>query len=65
MLTLYVYWFHLSRTGQKIVTGRRWGRGPWPGGIRGGYLNPLYTIFETPEPKGSADSLRSAVTADP
>ena len=28
-------------------------RGPWPGGIRG--VNPLYTMFETPEPIGSAD----------
>ena len=59
-VTLYVNWVP---TDQKIGRGGGFA-GPVARGDERG-VNPLLTTLKRLKPKGSADSLRSAVTADP
>ena len=53
-MKLYVYWAHFAPNWhslrilvpvfEKDLMGSAVVRGPWPGGIRGGYLNPLIRV---------------------
>ena len=73
-MKLYVNWVliykkislftYIGRNFQNSCTGLAVVREPWPGGIRGGYLNPLIHGLKRLNPKGRRIDVRSTA-ADP
>ena len=73
-MKLYVYWVHfciqmalftyICSIFEKDLMGSAVVRGPWPGRIRGGYLNPLIPCLKRLNPKGRRIDVRSTA-ADP